>query len=56
MQTFNQNVLNLAEIRNLNNVQYESYQNSDVLLDENDMKICDNDEKKEEKTKITIKN
>ena len=46
MQTFNQNVLNSTEIRNLNNVHYESYQNSNAIIDENDMKICD-DEKKE---------
>ena len=46
MQTFNQNVLNSTEIRNLNNVHYESYQNSNAIVDENDMKICD-DEKKE---------
>ena len=46
MQTFNQNVLNSIEIRNLNNVHYESYQNSNAIINENNMKICD-DEKKE---------
>ena len=46
MQIFNQNILNSIEIRNLNNVHYESYQNSNAIVDENDMKICD-DEKKE---------
>ena len=45
MQTFNQNVFNSVEIRDLNNVQYELYQNSNALLDENDLKICDDDEK-----------
>ena len=49
MQTCNQNVLNSAEIRDLNNVQQKSYQNSNALFDENDIKICDNDEKKEKK-------
>ena len=47
MQIFNQNVLDSTEKRNLNNVHYESYQNSNAIIDENDMKICD-DEKKEE--------
>ena len=46
MQTFNQNVLDSTEIRNLNNVHYELYQNSNAIVDESDMKICD-DEKKE---------
>ena len=46
MQIFNQNVLNSTEIRNLNNVHYELYQNSNAIVDKNDMKICD-DEKKE---------
>ena len=48
MQTFNQNVLNSTEIRNLNNVHYESYQNSNAIINENDMKICDDEEKEEE--------
>ena len=48
MQIFNQNVLNSIEIRNLNNVHYELYQNSNAIIDENDIKICD-DEKKEKK-------
>ena len=47
MQTFNQNVLNSVRIRDLKNVHYESYQNSNVLQNENDIKICD--EKKKEK-------
>ena len=46
MQTFNQNVLNSTEIRNLNNVHYESYQNSNAIINESDMKICDDEEKK----------
>ena len=49
MQTFNQNILNSAAIRNLNNVQYKLYQNSNALFDENHMKICDDDGKKEKK-------
>lgn len=47
MQNFNQNVLNLAKIQNLNNVQYELNHYSNVLLD---------DEKKNEMTKMTTKN
>ena len=47
MQTFNQNVSNSTEIRDLNNVHYESYQNSNAIIDENDMKICDDEEKEE---------
>ena len=48
MQTFNQNVLNSTEIRNLNNVHYESYQNSNAIVDENEIKMYDDDEKKKE--------
>ena len=48
MQTFNQNVLNSTEIRDLNNVHYESYQNSNAIVDENDMKICDDEEKEKD--------
>ena len=48
MQTFNQNVLNSTEIRDLNNVHYESYQNSNAIVDENDMKICDDEKKKDD--------
>ena len=51
MQTFNQNVLNSTEIRNLNNVHYELYQNSNAIINENNIKICDDDEKKEENHK-----
>ena len=50
IQTFNQSVLNSVEIRNLMNVHYELYQNSNVLQNENDIKIYD-DEKKRKKRK-----
>ena len=45
MYTFNQNVSNSTKIRNLNNVQYKLYQNSNIQFNENDMKICNDDEK-----------
>lgn len=60
IQIFNQNILNSTEIRDLNNVQYEAYQNSNALLDESNMKIFVDVDKEEEKrakmTKKTIKN
>ena len=54
MQTFNQNVINSVKIRDLKNVHYELYQNSNVLQDENDIKICD--DKKKEKDEDDNKN
>ena len=48
MQAFNQSVLDSVKIRDLKNVHYESYQDSDVLQDENDMKICDEEKKEKE--------
>ena len=51
MQIFNQNVLNLVEIRDLNNVLYKTYQNLNALLDKNNIKLFDDDEKKEKKRK-----
>ena len=48
MQTFNQNVLDPAGIRDLDNVHYESYQDPDAIVDEGDMEICDDEEKEED--------